>query len=268
MVRGVSTTAPLVRRQVRIVAGAWPGAGEVLVGRLAATKLGLDPERLVIGRQVTFEGRTWRISGQFAAGGSALESELWCRLADFQQALKRQDLSLVAVLLGPSAALTELQIFCKQRLDLELKAIREVSYYAALQRHYGPVRMLAWLVVLLIAGAGAFAGLNMMYGAIAGRVREIAALQAIGYRRRAILLSLMQEGFLLAATASLIAGLVALAALNGVAVRFTMGAFALRIDGITLLLGCGTGLLLGVLGSLPPAFKALRHPVAQGLKAV
>jgi len=32
--------------------------------------------------------------------------------------------------------------------------------------------------------AGAFAGLNMMYGAVAGRTREIAALQAIGYRLR------------------------------------------------------------------------------------
>ncbi len=114
----------------------------------------------------------------------------------------------------------------------------------------------------------AFAGLNMMYGAVAGRVREIATLQAIGYRRRAVLLGLVQEGGLLAAGASILAGFVALGVLNGVAVRFTMGAFKLRIDGVAILIGCGVGLLLGVFGALPPAIKALRLPVAQSLKAV
>jgi len=56
--------------------------------------------------------------------------------------------------------------------------------------------------------------------------------------------------------------------LNGVAVRFTMGAFTLRIDSVAILIGCGVGLLLGVLGSLPPALKALRAEVATSLKAI
>lgn len=268
LVRGVTPTAALVRRQVRIVEGTWPGPGEIMVGRLAAAKLGVDPQQLSIGRQVEFEGRAWNISGQFTAGGSAFESELWCRLPDVQQALKRQDLSVVAVLLRPGANLAEATLFCKERIDLELQAVRESDYYAALQRHYQPVRLLAWLVVVLVAGAGVFTGLNMMYGAVAGRTREIATLQALGFRRRAILTSLIQEGMLLAAAASLLAGVVALSWLNGMAVRFTMGAFTLRVDSMALLVGCGTGLLLGIVGAIPPAIRALRLPVAESLKAV
>ena len=38
-----------------------------------------------------------------AAVGSALESELWCPVEDLQQAMKRQDLSLVAVTLSPGS---------------------------------------------------------------------------------------------------------------------------------------------------------------------
>ncbi|MDA0834732.1 MAG: FtsX-like permease family protein, partial [Planctomycetota bacterium] len=113
-----------------------------------------------------------------------------------------------------------------------------------------------------------FSGLNMMYGAIAGRTREIATLQAVGYRQRAILVSIIQEGTLLAAAGSLLAGVVALIFLNGLAVRFTMGAFTLRIDGVSLIIGCGVGLLLGVVGALPPAIKALRASVAVSLKAI
>jgi ABC-type lipoprotein release transport system permease subunit len=162
----------------------------------------------------------------------------------------------------------EVSLFCKERNDLELRASRETDYYAALQQHYQPVRLLAWLIVILVSGAGMFAGLNMMYGAVTGRVRELAMLQTIGYRRRAILLSLIQEGVLLAAAASLLSGLIALTVLNGTAVRFTMGAFTLRIDSVAILVGCGVGLLLGVLGALPPALKALRQSVATSLNAI
>ena len=268
LVRGVTTAAALVRRQVRIVEGSWPGPGEILAGRLAAAKLGVDPQQLAVGEQVELEGRRWTISGHFLAGGSAFESELWCRLSDLQHVLKRQDLSVVAVLLRPGANPAEITLFCKERIDLELQAVVETDFYASLQKHYKPIGMLAWLVVLLVAGAGVFAGLNMMYGAVAGRTREIAALQALGYRRRAILASLIQEGALLAATASLLAGLIAIVWLNGRAVRFTMGAFALHVDSVALLVGCGTGLLLGIVGAIPPAIKALRLPVAESLKAV
>tara|TARA_R110002049_G_scaffold50370_1_gene142920 strand:+ start:177 stop:1331 length:1155 start_codon:yes stop_codon:yes gene_type:complete len=268
LVRGITLTAPLVRRSVKLIEGEWPGDGEVMVGRLAAAKMGSDTEALAIGNTISFEGRDWRISGRFAAGGAAYESEVWCRLSDFQTATKRQDISLAAMLLSPGRSPAEVSLFCKERTDLELRAVRETEYYASLQQHYKPVRLLAWFVVVLVSSAGIFAGLNMMYGAVAGRIREIATLQAIGYRRRAILISLVQEGVLLATAGSLLSGVLALTMLNGMAIRFTMGAFALRIDSVAILIGCGVGLLLGVLGALPPALKALREPVAISLKAV
>ncbi len=268
LVRGVTQFAPLVRRNVRLIQGEWPGPGEAMVGRLVATKLGSSPASLSIGNELEFEKRKWRISGTFSASGAAFESEIWCLLPDLQQVLKRQDLSLVAMLMEPGVGSQGVEIFCKQRTDLELQAMGETAYYQSLQKHYKPVRMLGWLVVLLLAGAGVFAGLNMMYGAVTGRIRELATLQAMGYRRRAILVSIIQEGLLLSSAGSLIAGVIALIFVNGVAVRFTMGAFALRVDSVALLVGCGIGLLLGVMGAIPPALKALRDPVAQSLKAI
>jgi ABC-type antimicrobial peptide transport system permease subunit len=188
-------------------------------------------------------------------------------LDELEQAMKRQDLSLVAVTLAPGADFTNLELFCMERLDLELQAMQETDYYATLQKDYGPVRMLAWLVVLLVTGAGVFAGLNTMYGSVVGRIRELATLQTIGFARRAMLVSLIQEGVVLAAGASLLATLLALALVSEATVRFTMGAFALRIDEVAVLVGCGIGLMLGVLGAVPPAVRALRMPLVDGLKA-
>lgn len=268
LVRGVTRSALLVRRQVEIEEGDWPGPGEVILGRMAATKFGASAEETRVGQQIVFEGRPWTISGIFSAGGAAFESEVWCRLDELQQAMKRQDLSIVAVTLAPDGDFADLDLFCKERLDLELQALRETEYYAGLQRDYGPVRWLAWLVVLLVSGAGIFAGLNTMYGSVVGRIAELSTLRTIGFARRAIVTSLLQEGTLLAAAASLVAAGLAIMLANGIAVRFTMGAFLLRIDSTAVLIGCGVGLLLGVLGAIPPAIRALRMPVVDGLRAV
>jgi ABC-type lipoprotein release transport system permease subunit len=167
-----------------------------------------------------------------------------------------------------ASALRDLQEFCKERIDLEWQATPESAYYAALNRHYGPVRTVAWLIVLLVSGAGVFAGMNTMFGAIVGRVRELAMLQTLGFSRRAIALSVIQEGLLLSAAGSIIAATIAIVALNGLAVRFTMSAFSLRVDGIAILTGLCVGLLTGVVGSIPPAWRVLKLPVVDALKAI
>jgi ABC-type antimicrobial peptide transport system permease subunit len=268
LLRGVSPAARLVRRQVQVIEGRWPGPREVMVGRLAPTKLACADADLALGQRLTFEDRTWTISGRFAGLGSALESELWVPLDELQTATKRQDYSLVAITLAAGFTFADIDEFCRTRLDLEIQATAETVYYTNIQKHYGPVRTMAWLVVLLVTGAGAFAGMNAMYGSVVGRVRELAMLQTLGFTRRAITISLIQESVLLAAVAALLASGLSLLLVNGAAVRFTMGAFALRVDGAALLLGSGTGLLLGVLGALPPAIQAMRLPIVDALKAV
>ena len=268
LVRGITPAVTLVRNQFQLSAGDWPKANEILVGSLAATKLGAAESDVAIGKTLILEGRTWRIAGTFSACGSSLESEIWCRLEDLQSATKRQDMTLVAMMLHSPSDLPAVDEFCKERLDLEWEATPEVVYYSSLQAHYGPVRMVSWVIVWLISGAGFFAGLNTMYGAVVGRVREIAALQTIGFLRRAIVLSLLQEAVLLSSAGALLAAAAALAVLNGVAIRFTMGAFQLRVDFVAVTIGLLSGVLIGVLGAIPPAIRAMRMPIAEALKAL
>jgi ABC-type lipoprotein release transport system permease subunit len=268
LVRGVTRAARLVRQQVELTDGKWPATDEILVGRLAATKLGAEDSQLATGKSVWLEDRQWRVSGHFSAAGSVFESELWCPLLDLQTAMQRQDLSLVALRLNSPSDFKFLDLFCQERNTLEIRAIQEPQYYQSLNRDYRPVRLLAWVVVLLVSGAGVFAGLNTMYAAVLGRVRELATLQTLGFMRIAIVISLVQEGLLIAMTASLFASLIALLALRGWAIKFTMGAFQLGIDPTCILIGCATGCLLGLIGSLPPAIRVMRSSIATSLKAI
>jgi putative ABC transport system permease protein len=268
--RGVTSAAFLVHREARVVEGRLPAPGreELIVGALAAAKLGVDEPRLALGQAVWLDNRKWTIVGRFEAPGTVMEAEIWCALTDLQIAARRDNLSCVVLTLDPARAeFDDVDVFARRRLDLELVAMRETAYYAKLLSFYRPIQVMAWVTAGLIATGGLFGGLNTMYAAFASRVRELGALQAMGYGRIAIVLSLVQESVLATAAGALLAAAVALGLIDGVHVRFSIGVFALSIDSTVLAMGLGAGLVLGVIGALPPAWRCLRMPLTEALKA-
>jgi len=106
-----------------------------------------------------------------------------------------------------------------------------------------------------------------MYAAFAARVREVGMLQALGYTRRAVALSLGEESVFVAAAGAIIGVGLGLLLLDGLAVRFSMGAFAITLDAPVVLAGLAGGLLVGVVGAIPPAIRCLRLPITEALKA-
>ena len=182
LLRGVTPQAFLVHSQVRVTEGRTPepGRDEMIVGRLAYTRMGLPPERLAIGQTLWFDKRPWTIVGTFEAPSTVMEAEVWCPLSDLQIAAKRDNLSCVVATLGAGAEFADVQLFTTLRTDLELVAIPEVKYYANLSAFFSPVRAMVWATAVLIGMGGLFGGLNTMYAAFASRVRELGALQAMG----------------------------------------------------------------------------------------
>ncbi len=266
IVRGVTPGAFLVHQRVEIIEGRAPrpGAGEVLAGSLAARKMGIPD--LAVGSSLWFDGNQWTVVGIMAARRSVIDAELWVPLQDLMLAMKRDTLSCVVVTLD-AAEFADIDAFTKMRVDLELAAIREADYYAAVLRFYRPVQAMIWITALLVAASGVLGGLNTLYAAFASRVRELGTLQTLGYPRRAIALSLIQEALVAAAFAIILALLIAHALLDGRAVAYSMGVFELTVGPRVVLAGAATGLLLGIIGALPPAWRCLRLPIHESLKA-
>ncbi|CAN5638382.1 ABC transporter permease [soil metagenome] len=268
LMRGITPAAFLVHSQVRLIEGRAPEAGrdEIILGALVGERMGLSRERLAVGNTLAFDQRVWTIVGRFEAPATVMEAEVWVPLSDLQIAAIRDNLSCVVVTLD-TAEFADVDAFAKTRLDLETVAMTEADYYAKLGAFFRPIQTMIWITAILIATGGLFGGLNTMYAAFASRIREIGALQAIGFPRYAIVLSLMQESVLASAAGTLLAAVIAVLLLNGIAVRFSMGVFGLTIDSSVLLLGLAAGLLLGVIGALPPAWRCLRMPVNDALKS-
>lgn len=270
VLRGVTDAAMLVHPEVELVEGRTPrpGAEELMVGALAATRLGVVDDRLAVGKTLHFDNRDWEIVGRFTAPNTVMDAEIWLPLTDVQIATKREaSLSCVVVSLGPEGKFANVDLFAKSRLDLELAAVREADYYASLAAFYRPIRIMILVTAGLIAMGGLLGGLNTMYAAFAARVREVGMLQALGFTRRAIVMSLSEESLFAAACGTIVGLSIGLLLLDGTAVRFSMGAFALTLDAPVILCGIAGGLIVGLVGAIPPAVRCLRLPITEALQS-
>lgn len=269
VMRGVRPVSLLVHPEIEITEGRMPrpGEDELMVGALAATRLGLPNARLALGSTLYFDDRVWTIVGRFTAPNTVMDAEIWLPLSDLQIATNRESsLSCVIVSLD-GASFGDVDLFAKSRLDLEITAIRESDYYASIGAFYAPIRIMILVTAALIASGGILGGLNTMYAAFAARVREVGMLQALGFTRAAIVMNLTEESVFAGACGAILGAVIAILLLDGLAVRFSMGAFALTIDAPVMLIGVLGGLFVGVIGALPPAIRCLRLPMTEALKS-
>jgi putative ABC transport system permease protein len=237
-----------------------------MVGILAHRKLGVIPGEVGLGKSVFFEDVEMTISGIFSAPGTVLESEVWFDRNDLAILTQRDSLSAVLVRLD-GAEFEDVEVFTLQRNDLELAAVREDHYYDKLGAFYGPIRTMTWLTAVMVAAGAFFGGLNTLYAAFASRIRELATLQSIGFRRRSIFLSLVQESLLATLTGTLLALVLALLVVDGMSVPFSIGTFRLTLTPTVILVGLSVGVALGTVGILPPAWRTLSPALPKALRS-
>jgi len=268
LVRGLRPEVALVAHpQVTISEGRAPRRGyEIAVGALVATRLGIDAAELRIGQQLAFEGANWRIVGLLVAPGTTFESEIWAQLDDLMVASKRDDYSAIVLAAADEGSRDDLFFDLTTRTDVRTTAFIESEYYAASAQQAKPVQVVALLMTVLLSSGGLLSGMNTMFNSIMGRVREMAVLLGLGYRRVSVLASFVLESLLLSLTGGLLGCLGGLA-LSGVPMKFAMGAFRFLVDGGVLTVGLGMAMLIGILGASLPVLRVARLKAIEGLRA-
>ena len=266
LLRGVTPAALLVHPEVQLIEGTFPRPGEAMVGRLATHKMRLPKGSLKVGEEIQVGDTKLTISGIFQAPGTVMEAEVWTDLGDMLAIAQRDTISCAVVRLG-EAEFGDVEVFTLQRLDLELVALRESDYYAKLSAFYTPLRAMTWVTAALVAAGAVFGGLNTLYAAFSSRICEMATLQSIGFKRPALLLSLLQESLFATMLGALVAAAFALWIADGITVPFSIGTFVIDISPSVLGIGLIGGLVLAIVGALPPAWTCLRPKLPVALRS-
>jgi ABC-type lipoprotein release transport system permease subunit len=273
-VRGVLENAFDVHRNVRIADGRnfASGAREIIVGKSAAQQFaGLKLGDTV---QLGYGGdRDYVIVGHFDADGGPLESEIWGYLPSLMNAYNRELYSSANLRLveGADARAVKEQIAGPA---IQLLGQTESEYWRGQTKSIGTYLLVAYILAAVMCIAAVSSLAITMFSAVAGRTREIAMLRTIGFSPRQILIGFVLESVLLC----LIGGAVGLVGCQAWlllfgstkdmygAETFTTLAFEIRLNHWTVIGALVAVVVVGVIGSLPPAWRAARVQVISALR--
>jgi putative ABC transport system permease protein len=269
-VRGINPAGFALRSQVKLIEGRMfaPGTDEVIVGRKIARRFA----NCRIGDKHRFGQRDFTVVGQFAADGSAFESEIWGDETVLGPAFERQGFQSVTFQMRDPKTFEALKKRLESDPRLGVQVLTERKFYSEQSSLLaGVIRGAGILITLIMAVGAIFGAMNTMYASVSARTREIATLLVLGFRPLAVMGSLMFESVVLAIIGGLIGCLLALP-INGITTSttnwssFSEVAFAFRVTPVAMAIGMIFAVLMGLAGGFFPALKAARQPLAKSLR--
>ncbi len=258
-VRGVLPVAFRVHQQLHVREGRafQRGQSEVMIGKAVQRETHLQ-----VGDFIDMGRKRWKITGVFAAGGSAFESELWCDLNELASQFRREGMysSVILRASSPQGA-EELAEQLRGSRSVNVEAMTEPRYYQKQSEQTKIMQTAAWVIAWFMGIGAMFGVMNTMFAAIGQRTKDIAVLRIMGFEAGDILLSFLLEAILIA----LIGGILGVAlgtAANGITRTTSIGArqidFAFRVDAAIVAFAAAFTLVMGILGGLLPALSAMR----------
>jgi putative ABC transport system permease protein len=270
MVRGLLPLGWQLRPDFQIVAGRAPRAGvnEAIVSRQISERF----QNARLGEKFRIGNADFMIVGYFSASGCAAESEVWTDLNDLTAVRKTPGaVSSICLRARDRASQAALVHTLKEDQLFGLKALTEAEFFEEQLVSAQVVKGLARFIALFLVIGAMFAAANTMFAAVAGRAREIGTLRALGFSRRSVLFSFMFESVALCLLGGLI-GCLAVIPFDGYSTgmtnfqTFSEIAFAFHFGPRVLLQGVLMALMMGLVGGLMPAIRALRLNVIQALR--
>jgi putative ABC transport system permease protein len=257
---------------LKLVEGSWPQRGDVVIDESTANK-----EHFKIGQSVGVQAegpaQRLRISGfvRFGSvstiGGATLSG---FDLPTAQELFdKRGRLDEIAVAANPGVTdeqlVGELQGVLPQTAQVKTAAQQAKDDAAETNGFISFLRgfLLAFGGIALFVGSFVIA--NSLSITIAQRAREFATLRTVGASRRQILTSIMIEALVMGVLASLVGLAFGVALAKGLfalfdAVGFTLPNSGLILTGTAVAIALAAGILVTLVASLRPAFRATRVP--------
>ncbi len=271
--RGVGTTEPELRPEVRLVAGRMfqPGLHELIVGRNLEARYGLG-----LGSHLSFQNGDWVVVGIFStSAASLLDSQILTDAQTLLSAYERNWYHSMTVRLAGPGSLNQLKRALASDPTLHVDVYRESTFAAAQSRVLNIIlRWIGFFIGGMMAAGALFGALNSLYAAVSARSTEIATLRAIGFGAGPVVVSVLAESLVLAIAGALIGAACAWVLFDGHVSSMQLSglqppvAYAMSVTPGLVVIGITWACVIGMVGGLFPAIRAGRLPIARALNAV
>lgn len=270
IVRGLEQTGRLMRPKFKIVEGRdlKLGVNEAITSRAMAQRF----ENLGMNEQLEINKVKFTIVGYFEADGSSAESEVWTALDDLTSARRTPGaISVVNLRCQNENTRDELINTIENDERFKLKPMKETAYFEEQMSASIFTQFIGYVIGFFMTIGAMFAAANTMYSAVASRAREIGTLRAIGFSRANILTSFLIESVMLCLLGGILGCLAALP-FNGYSdgtanwATFSEITFSFQFGPWVFVRGVAMALIMGLLGGLFPAIRAVRMRITDALR--
>ena len=133
------------------------------------------------------------------------------------------------------------------------------------------VEFIGLFVVIIFSFGASIGAMITMYAQVAARTREIGTLRALGFRRRAVLVSFVAESVILALLAGIVgcagASLMQLASFTTMNFQtFSEMSFKFHMSPAVVVASMVFAVIMGFAGGLLPAMRAARMAIVQATR--
>jgi putative ABC transport system permease protein len=261
--RGLDEPGRKLRSGFRMIEGRLYGSGaqEVIAGRKLYREIGSPP----LNSMITLGGRSWALVGVFELDSPVFEGDYWTDLSSMQSAYGRQNqVQAIRMGLTDPSVIDRIRTFVDEDPRLTVDVWTERSLYERQGESVARlIRYVGWPLAIILA-AGCIAGiLNTMFISMQSRRRSLRTLRIMGYAPAAIVTSVVAEGCALAAIGAAFGLLLVFLVLDGldasmIGVSFMTVDYNMRLTPMDMVLSMIVALLIGMVGSMIPAWKAAR----------
>ncbi len=269
VIRGTSDRGFQMRPEVQIVEGRRhrKGVRELIVSQSLSRRF----KDMALGDKLRISDNEWAVVGLFDASGTAYDSEIWGDYDEISLAWDRPVYVSILVRAASPQGVAEIQKRIEEDRRIQLQAIPQKEYYRGQTISSIGLKALGSFIGIVMGIGSCFAAMNMMYGTVMLRFKEIGTLRVLGFRKRSILASFLIEAILIALLGGVVGCLIALP-VHGISTGTTNFAsfsevlFQFRITPSILLLAAAFAGVVGILGGFLPALRAARLQLIEVLR--
>lgn len=270
IIRGLEDMGRTLRPDFRITEGRdlKPGVNEAITSKSMAERF----ENLRIGEKLEINKIDFQIVGYFEAAGSSAESEVWTDMRDLTSARRTPGaVSCVNLRATDAAARDTLTKRINDDKQFQLNVIRETKYFEDQMTASIAIKVIGYIIAFFLTLGAMFAAASTMFAAVASRSREIGTLRALGFPRSSILMSFLLESVMLSLLGGIL-GCLAVLPFSGLSTgtanwaTFSEITFSFRFGPKVLAQGVIMVLLMGLLGGIFPAVRAVRLNIVKALR--
>lgn len=236
---------------------------EVIVGKVTASQY----EGVDVGDKIKINNENFKVVGIFESGTSFQDMSVFMTLDNVRDIVDDdENISSIFVKVNKDADVDNVARELENKYGDNLSVITSLADVSMAKDMVDMLNGASWGISLLAIVIGGIGIINTMLMSVFERTREIGVLKAVGWSDLRILLMIVGESIVITITAGIVGSLVGVIGvelltqmefLGGMTPVFTLGIFAEAFI---------VALIVGIIGGIYPAIKAIKLPPTEALR--